>query len=111
MAFYAVWTAVHEAQALAEAAGLDLDAFRHLCETTDVAEAIGYVLARPTAATFDPDADPERAAFARHTIGLGWKDLAGALDLAHELDVEVPLAAATRRTWGPATGLPVEPPG
>jgi 3-hydroxyisobutyrate dehydrogenase len=111
MAFYSVWTAVHEAQALAEAAGLDLAAFRHLCETTDVTDAVGYVLARPTAATFDPDADPERAAFARHTIGLGWKDLAGALDLAHELDVDVPLAAAARRTWGRATGLPVEPPG
>ncbi len=111
MAFYAVWTAVHESQALAEAAGLDLAAFRHLCATTDVTDAVGYVLARPTAGPIDQDAEPDRAAAARHTIGLGWKDLAGALDLARELDVDVPLAAATRRTWGPATGLPVEPPG
>jgi 3-hydroxyisobutyrate dehydrogenase len=111
MAFYSVWCSLHEAHALAEAAGLDLEAFAHLCRATDVASAVEYVIARPTAAPFDPAADPERAAFARHTIGLGWKDLAGALALAAELDVDVPLAEDARRTWGAATGIPVEPPG
>jgi 3-hydroxyisobutyrate dehydrogenase-like beta-hydroxyacid dehydrogenase len=111
LAFYSVWTALHEAQVLAEAAGLDLAAFHHLCATTDLPDAIEYVLARPTAGLIDQAAEPDRAAAARHTVGLGWKDLAGALALADELDVDLPVAAVVRRTWGPATGLPVEPPG
>jgi 3-hydroxyisobutyrate dehydrogenase-like beta-hydroxyacid dehydrogenase len=111
LAFYSAWTALHEAQLLAEAAGLDLAAFHHLCATTDVPAVIDYVLGRSSAGLLDPAAEPDRAAAARHTIGLGWKDLAGALALAHELDVDIPVAAVVRRTWGPATGLPVEPPG
>jgi 3-hydroxyisobutyrate dehydrogenase len=109
-AFYTVWCALHEAMALAEAAGLDLAAFARLVRGTGVPDVHRSVLDRPTTQPFDEAEDPERAAAARHTLALGWKDLAAALQLADELGVAAPFAATARRSYGAANGLPVDPP-
>jgi 3-hydroxyisobutyrate dehydrogenase-like beta-hydroxyacid dehydrogenase len=107
---YEVWTATHDAMAVAEAAGLDLRAFEHLVRESSVAELIGIQLAKETTAAFDPDADPARAEWVDKTIRLGWKDLDAALALIAELGGDPSMARVARQRYGPSMGRELFPP-
>jgi 3-hydroxyisobutyrate dehydrogenase-like beta-hydroxyacid dehydrogenase len=108
---YQVWVAAYEGMALAESAGLDLRAFEHLCRESGIAKLIDLQLAKTTTHPLDPDADPERAAWTRKTITLGWKDLHDVIALARDVgrDSAVDAAAAAGRRYGPSMGLPIAP--
>jgi 3-hydroxyisobutyrate dehydrogenase-like beta-hydroxyacid dehydrogenase len=110
---YQVWVAAYEGMALAEAAGLDLRAFEHLCLESGVPKLIELQLAKPTSASLDPGQDRERAAWAHKTIALGWKDLDDAIELAREVDRSEAIDAAVSAKWryGPSMGLDVRPDG
>lgn len=109
---YQVWVGVHEAMALAEAAGLDLRQFEHLCRESGIAELMAVQLARPTTRPVDPDADPERTRWLRHIVDLGWKDLHDAIELGTEvgLDDGLDMLRVARRRYGAAMNLPLLPP-
>ena len=108
---YQVWVAAFESMALAEAAGLDLRAFEHLCRESGVPKLIELQLARATTVPIDPDADPDQAAWAHKTITLGWKDLDDAIALAREVDRPdvIDAAVGARERYGPSMGLDVAP--
>jgi 3-hydroxyisobutyrate dehydrogenase-like beta-hydroxyacid dehydrogenase len=107
--FYAV---IHEAMALAEAAGLDLAAMARLHRATFATNSDDdIVLDRPTTVPItpdDPDADAATVAFRTTITTLGWKDLDGAEALAGELGRELPVARAARALLGPAFGIALE---
>ena len=85
------FTAVTEAQRLAEAAGLDLRALGEVVRHTDaITGGPGAIMHRETTAPLDPD-DFWHGVFS-HVAALGEKDLGFALALADELGVDVPLA-------------------
>ena len=85
------FTAVTEAQRLAEAAGLDLRALGEVVRHTDaITGGPGAIMHRDTTAPLDPD-DFWHGVFS-HVAALGEKDLGFALALADELGVDVPLA-------------------
>ncbi|HEV8298484.1 MAG TPA: NAD(P)-dependent oxidoreductase [Acidimicrobiales bacterium] len=111
---YAIFGAMHEGFALAEAAGLDLDAMAHLYRGTfGTCADDEAVLGRDTMRPLDPDdpaADPERIVSLRAMVTLGWKDLDDAFHLADELGVAMPIAQAAKRAYGPAMGVALEPP-
>jgi 3-hydroxyisobutyrate dehydrogenase-like beta-hydroxyacid dehydrogenase len=106
---YTMWVASHEAIALAEAAGIDFDAFAHLIRETDVKNTAEFVFGRGTTALFDEAANPEAAAIVKPTIGLGFKDLKDAFLLADEVGAEVVLARDARPRFGYAMGLAISP--
>jgi 3-hydroxyisobutyrate dehydrogenase-like beta-hydroxyacid dehydrogenase len=106
---YATWVATFEAVALAEAAGIDVDAFAHLIRETEVKETAEFVLARGTSALIDVDRTPEAAQAARPTVGLGFKDLKDAFHLADEVGADVSVARAARPRFGRAMGLELTP--
>ena len=85
------FTAVAEAQRLAEAAGLDLRALGEVVRHTDaITGGPGAIMHRDTTAPLDRD-DFWHGVFS-HVAALGEKDLGFALALADELGVDVPLA-------------------
>jgi 3-hydroxyisobutyrate dehydrogenase len=104
---YSVWVSVHDGMALAEAAGLDLRAFEHLVRESGVPELVRLQLAKDTTAPIDVAADPERAAWLRKTVELGWKDLDDAFELADEVGVPVDVAVVARRRYGASMNYPV----
>jgi 3-hydroxyisobutyrate dehydrogenase len=110
---YQVWVAAFEGMALAEAAGLDLRAFEHLCRESGVPKLIELQLAKTTTHPIDPAVDPDRAAWARKTITLGWKDLDDAIALAREAERSdvIDAATAARRRYGLSMGLDIAPDG
>lgn len=98
------YTAAFEAQRLAEAAGLDLNALANVVRHSDsVTGGPGAIMVRPTAAPMTAD-DPLRDIFA-NTRDLGEKDLRLALDLASQFDVELPFTALALERLGPGLGL------
>ncbi len=85
------FTAVTEAQRLAEAAGLDLRALGEVVRHTDaITGGPGAIMHRDTTAPLELD-DFWHGVFS-HVATLGEKDLGFALALAEELGVDVPLA-------------------
>lgn len=101
---FVAFTAVGEAQRLAEAAGLDLVQLGEVVRHSDaVTGGPGAIMHRATTAPLGAD-DPWRAVMA-HVAALGEKDLSLALDLARELRVDVPLAELARERLGPGLGL------
>lgn len=89
---YVSWMAAHEAQRLAEAAGVKLSRLARVIKASDA--RIGGAAAlmfRPTAAPFGPDDDAGLVAAMRIAAGLAHKDLRAALDLAGELGVALPV--------------------
>jgi 3-hydroxyisobutyrate dehydrogenase-like beta-hydroxyacid dehydrogenase len=104
---YCVWVSVHEGMALAEAAGLDLRAFEHLVRESGVPDLVRLQLAKETTAPIDPDDDPQRLAWLRKTVELGWKDLDDAVELADEVGVQVDMATVARRRYGASMNYPV----
>ncbi len=88
---FVAFTAVTEAQRLAEAAGLDLKALGEVVRHTDaITGGPGAIMHRETTAPIADD-DFWHGVFS-HVAALGEKDLGFAIDLADELGVDVPLA-------------------
>lgn len=102
------FTAATEAARLAEAAGLDLQRLGDVVRHTDaITGGPGAILHRATTAPIAPD-DFWHGVFS-HVAALGEKDLRFALELAGELDVDVPLARLALDRLGPGLGLDDEP--
>ena len=98
------FTAVTEAQRLAEAAGLDLRALGEVVRHTDqITGGPGAIMHRTSTAPLDPS-DFWHGVFT-HVHALGDKDLGFAVDLADQLGVDVPLARLARERLGPGLGL------
>ncbi|QFG20673.1 NAD(P)-dependent oxidoreductase [Actinomadura sp. WMMB 499] len=106
---YTAFTAATEAQRLAKAAGLDVDALGEVVRHTDaVTGGPGAIMYRDTTAELEP------GSFWFTTLGqvkvLAEKDLDFAIALADELDVDVPLARIARERFAPGLGFPEERP-
>ena len=98
------FTAVTEAQRLAEATGLDLKVLGRVVRHTDaITGGPGAIMLRDTAGPTAPD-DPWRPIL-EHVRDLGEKDLALALALAEEHGVETPLARLALERLGTGLGL------
>ena len=102
---FVAFTAVTEAQRLAEAAGLDIVQLGQVVRHSDaVTGGPGAIMHRDTTAPLSGD-DPWYSVM-QHVVGLGEKDLTLALDLARELMVDVPLAELARGRLAAGLGLP-----
>jgi 3-hydroxyisobutyrate dehydrogenase-like beta-hydroxyacid dehydrogenase len=102
---FVAFTAVTEAQRLAEASGLDLVELGEIVRHTDaVTGGPGAIMYRETTAPLTPD-DGWHGIF-EHVVALGAKDLRFAIDLAEELRVEVPLARHALAGLAAGLGLP-----
>ena len=102
---FASFTAVGEAQRLAEAAGIDPAALGEVVRHSDaVTGGPGTMMIRRTTGALDAD-DPLRPIF-EHTRDLGEKDLDHALALADELGLDLPLATLARSRLAAALGVP-----
>lgn len=101
---FVAFTAVTEAQRLAEAAGLDLVALGEVVRHTDaITGGPGAIMYRDTTAPIAPD-DFWHGVFG-HVQALGEKDLTFAIALAEELGVDVPLAREALPRLGKGLGL------
>ncbi|WP_408896876.1 NAD(P)-dependent oxidoreductase [Nocardioides sp. R1-1] len=101
---FVAFTAVTEAQRLAEASGLDLLALGEVVRHTDaVTGGPGAIMHRTTTAALAPD-DFWHGVF-DHVRALGEKDLAFAIALAGELGVDVPLAREALPRLGKGLGI------
>ncbi len=101
---FVAFTAVTEAQRLAEAAGLDLVALGDVVRHTDaITGGPGAIMYRDTTAPIAPD-DFWHGVF-DHVRALGEKDLSFAIALADELGVDVPLAREALPRLGKGLGL------
>jgi 3-hydroxyisobutyrate dehydrogenase-like beta-hydroxyacid dehydrogenase len=102
---FVAFTAATEAQRLAEAAGLDLVALGAVVRHTDaITGGPGAIMHRDTTAPIAQD-DFWFGVF-DHVTALGEKDLGFAIDLAHELGVDVPLAELALDRLAPGLGMP-----
>jgi 3-hydroxyisobutyrate dehydrogenase len=101
---FVAFTAVTEAQRLAEAAGLDLVELGEVVRHTDaITGGPGAIMYRDTTAPLDPD-DFWHDVFS-HVRALGEKDLSFAIELAGTLGVDVPLAQLARENLAKGLGL------
>ncbi|HWM75137.1 MAG TPA: NAD(P)-dependent oxidoreductase [Nocardioides sp.] len=101
---FVAFTAVTEAQQLAEAAGLDLGALGQVVRHTDaITGGPGAIMHRDTTAPLAED-DPWHGIF-DHVRTLGEKDLSFAIELAATLGVDVPLAQLSRENLAKGLGL------
>jgi 3-hydroxyisobutyrate dehydrogenase len=101
---FVAFTAATEAQRLADAAGLDLVELGNVVRHTDaITGGPGAIMHRATTAPLDPS-DFWFGVF-DHVRALGEKDLDFAIELAKELDVDVPMAREARVRLGKGLGL------
>lgn len=101
---FVAFTAVTEAQRLAEASGLDLVALGEVVRHTDaVTGGPGAIMYRDSTAPLDLD-DFWWGVF-DHVRALGEKDLSFAVELAATLGVDVPLAELSRERLAKGLGL------
>ena len=101
---FVAFTAVTEAQQLAEGAGLDLAALGEVVRHTDaITGGPGAIMHRDTTAPLAED-DPWHGIF-DHVRTLGEKDLSFAIELAATLGVDVPLAQLSRENLAKGLGL------
>jgi 3-hydroxyisobutyrate dehydrogenase-like beta-hydroxyacid dehydrogenase len=106
---FVAFTAAGEAQRLAEAAGLDVAELGRVVRHTDaITGGPGAIMLRDTAAPIDPS-DFWYGIF-EHVVALGEKDLSFAIDLADDLDVDVPLARLALDRLATGLGLPASTP-
>lgn len=102
---FVAFTAATEAQQLAEAAGLSIKELGEVVRHTDaITGGPGAIMHRETTAQLAPG-DFWHAVFG-NVNSLGVKDLGFAIQLAHELGVDVPLAELAIERLGPGLGLP-----
>ncbi|GAB4009831.1 NAD(P)-dependent oxidoreductase [Nocardioides ultimimeridianus] len=101
---FVAFTAVTEAQRLAEASGLDLQQLGEVVRHTDaITGGPGAIMYRATTAPI-PEDDFWHGVF-DHVRALGEKDLTYAIALADELGVDVPLAREALPRMGRGLGL------
>jgi len=101
---FVTFTAVTEAQRLAEAADLDLVALGEVVRHTDaITGGPGAIMYRDTTAPLGRD--NFWYGVLHHVRALGEKDLAFAIELAATLGVDVPLARLAKDRLGPGLGL------
>ncbi|WGY02836.1 NAD(P)-dependent oxidoreductase [Nocardioides sp. QY071] len=101
---FVAFTAVTEAQRLAEAAGLDLVALGEVVRHTDaITGGPGAIMHRTTTAPIAED-DFWHGVFS-HVAALGEKDLGFAIALADELGVDVPVAREALPRLGKGLGV------
>ena len=101
---FVAFTAVTEAQRLAEAADLDLVALGEVVRHTDaITGGPGAIMHRDTTAPLDPD--DFWWGVLDHVRALGEKDLSFAIELAGTLGVDVPLAQLARERLAKGLGL------
>ncbi len=101
---FVAFTAVTEAQRLAESAGLDLAALGEVVRHTDaITGGPGAIMYRDTTAPLAED-DFWHGVF-DHVRTLGEKDLSFAIELAATLGVDVPLAQLSRENLAKGLGL------
>jgi 3-hydroxyisobutyrate dehydrogenase len=101
---FVAFTAATEAQRLAEAAGLDLVELGKVVRHTDaITGGPGAIMHRATTAPIAED-DFWYGVF-EHVTALGEKDLTFAIELADELDVDVPMAREALARLGRGLGL------
>jgi 3-hydroxyisobutyrate dehydrogenase len=102
---FVAFTAVTEAQRIAEAAGIDLQTLGNVVRHTDsVTGGPGAIMLRETAAPLDPD--DGWYPILDHVRSLGEKDLSLAIELAEQVGVDAPLARLALERLGPGLGLP-----
>lgn len=102
---FVAFTAATEAQRLAEAAGLSIKDLGDVVRHTDaITGGPGAIMHRETTARLEPG-DFWHGVFG-NVNSLGVKDLGFAIQLAHELGVDVPLAELAIERLGPGLGLP-----
>lgn len=105
MLTFTCFAAVGEALALAEAAGLDLQALGRVVRHTDALTfGPGAIMFRDNTAEITP-ADPLYQPLC-HTRDLGEKDLRLALAMAQNLGLELPLAQLASAELAPGLGVP-----
>ena len=101
---FVAFTAVTEAQRLAEASGLDLLVLGEVVRHTDaITGGPGAIMYRDTTARLATD-DFWHGVF-DHVRALGEKDLSFAIELARTLGVDVPLAQLARDSLGRGLGV------
>lgn len=101
---YVSFTAAGEAQALAEAAGIDLGKLARVVRHSDaITGGPGAIMFRSTTAPVAPGDDWYDTL--AHVRRLGEKDLALALELARDLDVDLPMAELAARHLAARLGL------
>lgn len=89
---YVSWMAAYEAQKLAEAAGVSLSRLSRVIKASDAKiGGASTLMFRKTVAPFGPEDDAGLVDAMRTAAGLAHKDLAAALQLAGELDVDLPV--------------------
>jgi 3-hydroxyisobutyrate dehydrogenase-like beta-hydroxyacid dehydrogenase len=90
---YGSWLAAYEGQRLAEAAGIRLADLAAVVKASDARiGGASTLMFRSTVAPFTPDDDRGLVGAMSAASQLAHKDLAAALQLATELDIELPLA-------------------
>ncbi len=107
---YGGWLAAHEAQVLAEAAGIELAKLAQVVRASD-AQSGGptTLMFRKTAAPFTSADDQGLVGAMQAAAGLARKDLQAVLALADELNLELPVAAMTEARCGDIFGVEVPP--
>ena len=102
---FVAFAATTEANRLAEAAGIDLQVLGQIVRHTDaITGGPGAIMLRDTTAPIEPGS-PWLGILDAVRI-LGEKDLTFAIELADQLDVDVPLARLARERLAPGLGLP-----
>jgi 3-hydroxyisobutyrate dehydrogenase len=93
---YGSWLAAYEGQVLAEAAGIDLAKLAQVIRASDARiGGASTLMFRPTVAPFTDADDRGLVGAMQAAADLAHKDLRAALDLADDLEVDLPLAAMT----------------
>ena len=101
---FVAFTAVNEAQRLAEASGLDLVALGEVVRHTDaITGGPGAIMHRDS--TAPPATDDFWHGVFDHVRAIGEKDLSFAIELAATLGVDVPLAQLSRENLAKGLGL------
>lgn len=103
---YTMMSAVHESMQLAEAAGIDQEVLAHVLRETDVASMAMAPLGFGGAGLAGPELPAKLRSMLEHTRDLGDKDLDQALALAADLQLKLPVTAATRKTFHLAVRMP-----
>jgi 3-hydroxyisobutyrate dehydrogenase-like beta-hydroxyacid dehydrogenase len=106
---YACFAAVHDGQALAQAAGVDLATFAHIVESTHAVDATAATLQRRDARPRLESELGERGSVLAQAHALGLKDLAVAEALAAEVGADLPGLDGARRGYAGALGLRPDP--
>ena len=101
---FASYAVAAESQRLAEAAGLDLIALARVVRHSDsLTGGPGSIMLRATTEPLDPS--DSLYSILLHTRGLGEKDLGLALDLGHELGVDLPFTSLALERFADGLGL------